>query len=60
MASHRVHKEVDAWEWIAVLWVCFIQVGEVYAHSLLSICFFDHNYVGQPFGVVDFLDEVCL
>ena len=60
MASCRVHEEVDAWEWIAILWACLIKVGEVYAYSSFAVCFFYHDYVGQPFKVVGFLDEICL
>ena len=38
----------------------FVQVGEVHAHSPLAFYFFDHDHVGQPVGVVDFPNEICL
>ena len=28
--------------------------------SLFAICFFDHDYVGEPFWVVDFPNEIFL
>ena len=60
MASRRVHKEGDVREWIVVFWAWLIQVNEVYAHSPLTVRFFYHDHVGQPFRVVDFSDEICL
>jgi len=60
MTSHRFHEDVDAREQITVLWASLIQVGEVYAHLLLVVRFFDHDHIGQPFGVVDFFDEIYL
>ena len=46
------------WEWIVVLGACFVQVSEIYTYSSLVIRFFYHDYVGQPFKVVDFSDEI--
>ena len=60
MASRRVHEEVDVREWITILWACLVQVSEVDVYSPLAVCFFDHDYIGQPFEVVDFPNEICL
>ena len=60
MTSHRVHEDVDAQERITVLWASLIQVSEVYAHPLLVVRFFDHDHIGQSFGVVNFFDEIYL
>ena len=44
----------------AVFGAGLIEVREVYAHPPFSIGLFNHDHVGQPIGVVYFLDEVCL
>lgn len=36
----------------AVLRIGLVQVGEVHAHSLLSIGFFDEHNVGEPYWVI--------
>ena len=46
-------------ERVAILGECLVQVGEIYTHSPLAICFFDHDYIGQPLRVVDFPNEIC-
>lgn len=43
-----------------VFGACFVQLGEVNAHTSLPTCFLNHDYIGQPLGVEYFSDEVCL
>lgn len=42
------------------LQACFIQVGEINAHSPFSFAFPDPDCVGQPLWVSDFVKEASL
>lgn len=46
-----IYQPVDPWQGKAILRVSLVQVGEVYAHSSLSIIFFYQNYIGQPIRI---------
>ena len=35
--GRRVNQGINAWEGEAVFWIGFVEVGEVYAHSPLSV-----------------------
>ena len=60
MAYYGVHDEVDPWQREAVLWACFVVVGEVDTESPLSICFFDEYYVSQPLRIFHLPDRSFL
>ena len=60
MACCGVHNEVDPWQREAVLWACFVDVGEVDTESPLAICFFDEYYVSQPLRILHLPDRSCL
>ena len=47
-------------EKVAILGARLVQVCKVYAHPPLFVDFFDHHHVGQPVGVVNFSNEVCI
>ena len=55
-----VHDLVDPWQREAVLWACFVDVGEVDTESPLAIYFFDEYYVSQPLRILHLLDRSCL
>lgn len=40
MAYRRVGYQVDVGEEEAILWACFIQIGEINAHLALNVWFF--------------------
>jgi hypothetical protein len=56
----RVDQCIDAWEREAVFWTGLVEVSEVYKYPPLFVGFLHHDYIRQPVGVVDFLDELCL
>ena len=58
--SRRVYLDVNLWEGVAILGVCFVQVRKVYVHPPLPIGFLDHHHFHQPVEIVKFFDEVCL
>ena len=60
MACCGVHDEVDPRQREAVLWACFVDVGEVDTESPLAICFFDEYYVSQPLRILHFPDRSYL
>ena len=60
MACCGVYDEVDPWQREAVLWACFVDVGEVDTESPLAICFFDKYYVSQPLRILHLPDRSCL
>ena len=60
ISDNRVDQHVYAWEEKAVFWTSFVEIGEVYTHPPLSIGLLDQDYIGQPIGIADFLDELCL
>ena len=60
MAYCGVQDEVDPWQREAVLWACFVDVGEVDTESPLSICFFDEYYVSQPLRILHLPDRSCV
>ena len=60
MTGSGVHDEVDHWQREAILWTCFVDVGEVYTESPLAICFFDEYYVCKPLWVLHLPDRSCL
>jgi hypothetical protein len=55
----RVDQCIDAWEREAIFWTSFVGVGEVHAHSPLSIRLLHQDHIHQLVGVVDLLDELC-
>ena len=60
MAYHCVHQLVYPRKGERIFRTGFVQVGEVYAHSSLSVLIFYYHGVGYPFGVKYFLDSSCL
>ena len=60
MACCGIHDEVDPWQREAILWACFVDVGEVNTESPLSICFFYEYYVSQPLRILHLPDRSCL
>ena len=60
MARCGVHDEVDPWQREAVVWACFVDVGEVDTESPLAICFFDEYHVNQPLRIFHLPDRSCL
>ena len=60
MACCGVHDEVDPRQREAVLWACFVDVGEVDTESPFAICFFDEYYVSQPLRILQLPDRSCL
>ena len=40
-----------------ILGTGFVEVGAVHAHAELAVGFWDDDWVGQSFGMKDFLDE---
>ena len=57
MACGGVHDEVDPWQREAVLWACFVYVGEVDTESPLAICFLDEHNVSQPLRILHLSDR---
>ena len=47
-------------EKVAILGARLVQVCKVYAHPPLFVVLFDHHHVGQPVGIVEFSNEVCI
>ena len=60
MACGGVHDEVDPRQREAVLWACFVYVGEVDIESPLSICFLDEHNVSQPLRIFHLSDRSYL
>ena len=60
MAGCGVHDEVDPWQREAVLWACFVDVGEVNTESPFAICCFDEYFVSQPLWILHLPDRSCL
>ena len=60
MAYCGVHDEVDPLQREAVLWACFVYVGEVDTESPLAICFLDEHNVSQPLRIFHLSDRSCL
>ena len=60
MACCGVHDEVDPWQREAILWACFVEVGEVDTESPLAILFLEEYYVSQPLRILHLPDRSCL
>ena len=60
MAGCGVHDEVDPWQREAILWTCFVDVGEINTESPLAICFFDEYYISQPIWILYLPNRSCL
>ena len=60
MASGGVHDEVNPRQREAVLWACFVYVGEVDTESPLAICFLNEDDVSQPLRIFHLPDRSCL
>ena len=60
MVCCGVNDEVDPWQREAVLWTCFVDVGEVDTESPLAICFFDEYCVSQPLRILHLPDRSYL
>jgi hypothetical protein len=46
------------WGGKVVFGAYFIEASEIYAHSPLTIFILDHDYVGKPCGVVNWLNKL--
>ena len=57
MSYCRVYQDVNLREGVAILGARLVQVCEVYTHPPFPIGFFNHQYIGQPVGVVHFPNE---
>jgi hypothetical protein len=44
----------------AVFGTCFVQVGEVNAHSPFAVCFLHQHNIHQLGGIIDFSNETSL
>jgi hypothetical protein len=55
-----VHNLIYTREWIRVFWTCLVKIGVVDAHPKLPVGLWDYNRVGQPYRMVDLLDEASL
>jgi hypothetical protein len=55
-----VYNLIYSRKWIRVFWTCLIEIGVVDAHPKLPISLWDHDRIGQPYWVVDLLDEASL
>lgn len=56
--SCSIDQPVDVQEWVCILRACSIQICVVHTHPLLLVWFLDHDHVGKPSGVVNFLYEL--
>ena len=48
VTSCRFDQAIDMWQWEAILWTCLIKIGEINAHSPLSVFLFDNDRVSEP------------
>jgi hypothetical protein len=55
-----VNQCINAWEREAVFGTGFVEVGKVHAHPSFTVGFLYQDYIGQPVGVMDLLDELHL
>lgn len=55
----RIHELIDGRKRKAILQVCFIQVGEVYAGPPISIWFFNKDRVGELIRIEWIADKAC-
>ena len=60
MACCSIHDEVNPRQREAVLWPCFVYVGEVNIESPLSVCFLDEHDVSQSLRILYLPDRSCL
>ena len=60
MACCSVHDEVDPRQREAVLWACFVYVGEVDTESPLAVRFLEEHNVSQPLRILHLPDRSCL
>ena len=51
--SASIHGSIEV-----VFRTSFVEVGEIHAHPLFPVGFLHQYYIGQPHGVVNFLDEL--
>jgi hypothetical protein len=59
-SCRRVDNLIYSWHGEIVFWVGFIETNKIYAHSLFSIFLQYHYDIGEPSGVINWLDELCL
>jgi hypothetical protein len=48
--SNEIHKKVNSREKETAFGACLVEVGEVDAHPAFSVCFHDHDNIGEPLG----------
>lgn len=60
MPYGSVHQLVNFWERKAIPRTCLIKISKVDAYPPLNVLLRDHQYVGEPFRVVDLPNEPCL
>ena len=60
MAFYSVHDGVDPRQREAVLWACFVYVGEVDTESPLIVRFLDEHDVSQPLRILHLPNRSCL
>ena len=53
MTCSRVHQLINTRQWIAILGVGFVYIGEVYTHSPFAISLLDYYYIGQPVWIIN-------
>ena len=59
MTWSRINQLINLRQREAVLRTSLIQIRIVDANSLLSISFFHHYHIGEPFRIYSFSDEAC-
>ena len=58
MAWQPTDNLVDSREQEIVFGACFIEASKIYAHSPLDTFILDHDYDGEPCGVVIWFDKL--
>ena len=57
VARGCIHQLVDSGQRVTVLRTGFIQLFEVYAHPLFTVCLLNQDHIGNPARIVDLSDE---
>ena len=60
MAYRYIHQLVYSRHREGIFWASLIQICEVYTYSPLPTLLLHYYDIGQPLGVKDLLDSLCL
>ena len=59
VARSGVYQLVIAWQRVTILRESLVYVSEIYAHSPLAVCLFDHCHIGQSIRIVHVSNKLC-